>query len=143
MPQELRSIQKVGLNAHQALGTASTAIAPDGVSFGVAPMVDSVVLATLELSVSKSGGPVATFVEVGSTGTDDEVFNDHQLDPGPVRKPLLEGNTYAVLWRGAFVATGTATLHILVTQADGTVLVQNDMPLPHPPNGSPFSIVVM
>lgn len=100
-------------------------------------------MATLELSVTKTGGPVATFVEVGSTGTDGQVFNDHELDPGPARKPFLQGNFYTLVWRGAFVAPGTATLHVRATNADGTLIVQKDVPLQHPPINSPFTIVVL
>jgi len=144
MAQELRSIQKIGLNTHQAADTAGA----DSTAAGVAPLAappvaPAIVLATLQLSVTKTGGPVATFIEVGSTGTDDQVFNDHELDPGPAQKPLLQGNTYAVLWRGAFVAPGSATLHIRVMRANGTVIKQKDMTVEHPPTNSPFSIVVM
>ena len=141
MAQELRSIQKIGLNAHQAAGVESTAA--DAVPLGVQPAAPAAPVETLELSVTKTGGPVATFIEVGSSGTDDQVFNDHQLDPGPAQKPLLQGNFYTVVWRGAFVAPGTATLHVRATRADGTVIVQEEVPVSHPPTNSPFTIVVL
>jgi hypothetical protein len=144
MAQELRSIQKLGLNTHQASDTAgadSTAAA--AAPLAAPPVAPVAVVATLELSVTKTGGPVATFVEVGSSGSDDQVFTDHQLDPGPAQMPLLRGNFYTVVWRGAFVAPGTATLHVLATRANGTVLVQKDVPVSHPPNNSPFTIVVL
>jgi hypothetical protein len=76
--------------------------------------------ATLELKVTKSGGPSATVVEVGSTGTDDERFGDAALTPGPATKPLEAGNTYALLWVGAFVKAGKVTLRVTVVQPDGT-----------------------
>lgn len=155
MAQELRSIQKLGLNAHQAAdttvadstpaGAAAPSMAPAAAPMTPAapPMAPAAVVATLALSVTKTGGPVATFAEVGSSGSDDQVFNDHQLDPGPAQMPLLQGNFYTVVWRGAFVAPGTATLHVLATRADGTVLVQKDVPVSHPPTNSPFTIVVL
>jgi len=142
MAQELRSIQKLGLNTHHAASTAGAHTA--GVAPLVAPPVaPATAVATLQLSVTKTGGPVATFVEVGSSGSDDQVFNDHQLDPGPAQMPLLQGNFYTVVWRGAFVASGTATLHVLATRANGAVLVQKDVPVSHPPTNSPFTIVVL
>ena len=67
---------------------------------------------TLELTVTKTGGPVVTAVEVGSTGSDDESFSDNQLTPGPARKQLNGNNTYALVWTGAFVTKGSATLHV-------------------------------
>jgi hypothetical protein len=146
MPQELRTIHKLGLNAHQTADTASAdAGAPDGVSFGVAPMAPAAAAAlpTLQLKVTKTGGPVGTFIEVGSTGTDGRVFDDSELTPGPARMPMLRGNSYTVVWRGAFVAAGTATLHVLATRADNTVLVQKDVDVEHPPTNSPFTIVVL
>ena len=76
--------------------------------------------ATLELKVTKTGGPVATVVEVGSTGSDDERYGDAQLTPGPAIKPLQAGNTYALLWVGAFVKAGKATLRVTVVRPDGT-----------------------
>lgn len=139
MPQELRCIHNLGLNARQA------AAAPGGVSFGVAPMAPAAaaVTATLQLSVTKTGGPVGTFVEVGSSGADSHVFDDRDLDPGPARMPMLDGNSYTVVWRGAFVSTGTATLHVLATPADGSAPLQRDVPVEHPPTNSPFTIVVL
>jgi hypothetical protein len=62
---------------------------------------------------------VSTAAEVGSTGTDDQRFEDHQLTPGPADKPLREGNTYAVLWVGAFARAGSATLKVTVARAFG------------------------
>jgi len=138
MAQELRSIQKLGLNSHQA-AVANVVPAPPGAP---AP-APAAAVATLQLSVTKTGGPVATFIEVGSSGTDDQVFNDHQLDPGPAQMPLLQGNFYTVVWRGAFVAPGSATLHVLAKRTDGTVIVQKDVPVEHPPINSPFTIVVL
>jgi hypothetical protein len=144
MSQELRSIQKLGLNTHQAADTAGAdSTAAGAVPRAALPMAPAAAVATLELRVTKAGGPVATFVEVGSSGSDDRVFNDHQLDPGPAQMPLLQGNFYTVVWRGAFVAPGTATLHVLATRPNGTVLVQRDVTVSHPPTNSPFTIVVL
>ncbi|HEX2551722.1 MAG TPA: hypothetical protein VHK64_09025 [Nocardioidaceae bacterium] len=144
MPQELRSIQKLGMNAHLTSATAVAENAPvEGGLLAAQPVEAAAVVGTLELSVTKTGGPVATFAEVGSSGIDDQVFNDHELDPGPARKPLLQGNFYTVVWRGAFVAPGTAILHVRATRANGTVIVQKDVPVTHPPTNSPFTIVVL
>ena len=144
MPQELRSIQKIGLNTHQAGATAGPDnFAAEAAPSAAAPVAAAAATATLELRVTKTGGPVATFVEVGSSGSDDEVFNDHELDPGPAIKPLLRGNFYTVVWRGAFVASGTATLHVLARRANGGVIVQRDVQVSHPPTNSPFTIVVL
>ena len=142
MPQELRSIHKIGLNAAGAAGADNAAV-DAGPPAAPTVVADAVTFATLQLRVTKNGGPVATFVEVGSSGSDDQVFNDSQLDPGPAQKPLLQGNFYTVVWRGAFVAPGNATLHLRMTRADGTVLVQEDVPVSHPPTNSPFTIVVL
>jgi hypothetical protein len=83
---------------------------------------------TLELSVSKKDGPVATAVEVGSTGNDDESFTDKQLTPGPASMPLDPKNSYNIVWSGAFVKKGSATLRVRVLDANGdrtkTVTVQ-------------------
>ena len=76
--------------------------------------------ATLELKVTKTGGPVATVVEVGSTGNDDERFVDGQLTPGPATKALQAGNTYGLLWTGAFVKAGKVTLRVTVVQEGGS-----------------------
>lgn len=140
MAQELRSIKKLGLNAHLAVGAPAAA---DANILAVPPAAPAEAIGTLQLSVTKTGGPVATFVEVGSSGDDDQVFNDSQLDPGPVQMPLLQGNFYNVVWRGAFVAPGNATLHILATRTDGTVLLQKEVAADHPPINSPFTIVGM
>ncbi len=78
--------------------------------------------AKLELSVSKKGGPVNTRAEVGSSGPDDGKFTDKQLTPGPAVMPLDPKNTYAILWRGAFVKAGTATLHVVVRDPQGGVV---------------------
>jgi hypothetical protein len=145
MAHELRSIQKLGLNAHLAPAAAPAANAAGAniLAAPTPPVAPTAVVATLQLSVTKTGGPVATFAEVGSSGTDGQVFDDHDLDPGPAQKPLLQGNFYTVVWRGAFVAPGTATLHVLATQANGAVIVQKDVPVEHPPINSPFTIVVL
>jgi hypothetical protein len=76
---------------------------------------------TLELSVSKKDGPVATSVEVGSTGADDKSFTDKQLTPGPASKPLDPANSYNIVWVGAFVKKGSATLKVRVVDASGAV----------------------
>jgi hypothetical protein len=144
MPQELRSIQKLGMNAHLAAATAVAENAPaEGGLLGAPPVAPAATVGTLELSVTKTGGPVATFAEVGSSGTDDQVFTDHELDPGPARQPFLQGNFYTLVWRGAFVAPGTAILHVRATNADGTVIVQKDVTVQHPQINSPFTIVVL
>lgn len=75
---------------------------------------------TLELRVAKTGGPVATAAEVGSTGADDRSFTDGQLTPGPATMPLNPANSYAIAWTGAFVKAGTATLTVRVLRSDGT-----------------------
>jgi hypothetical protein len=67
---------------------------------------------TLDLTVTKAGGPVVTAVEVGSTGNDDQSFSDNQLTPGPARKQLNGNNSYSVVWTGAFVTKGSATLQV-------------------------------
>jgi hypothetical protein len=141
MAHELRSVQKIGLNNTQTAAPAAPAAA-GGVTANAAPAAPAVI-GTLELRVTKTGGPVATFVEVASSGTDDQVFDDHDLTPGPAQMPLLQGNFYTVVWRGAFVAQGAATLHVLARLTDGTVIVQKDVPVEHPPINSPFTIVVL
>jgi hypothetical protein len=73
----------------------------------------------LEMSVTKTGGPVTTRAEVGSTGSDDQKFQDSQLTPGPAVKPLNPNNTYSILWHGAFVLAGSATLRVRVFDAQG------------------------
>lgn len=142
MAQDLKSIQKLGLNAPPPpAGNAPNV--PAGTIIAAPPVAAGPAVATLELAVTKTGGPVATFVEVGSSGDDDEVFDDRQLDPGPARKALLQGNFYAIVWRGAFVAPGTATLHVRATSNSGAVIVQKDVTVSHPPTSSPFTIVVL
>jgi hypothetical protein len=69
---------------------------------------------TLTMTVSKTGGPVVTAVEVGSTGSDDESFSDQQLTPGPAQKALDGNNSYSLVWTGAFVTKGSATLQVNV-----------------------------
>jgi len=68
----------------------------------------------LQLTVAKTGGPVVTAVEVGSTGSDDQGFSDQQLTPGPAQMALLGTNSYALVWTGAFVTRGSATLSVVV-----------------------------
>jgi hypothetical protein len=75
---------------------------------------------TLSLSVSKKA-TVATTVEVGSTGTDDKTFTDKQLTPGPAQMPLNAANSYNIVWSGAFVTKGSATLKVQVSNASGAV----------------------
>jgi len=82
---------------------------------------------TLELTVTKAQGPVATMVEVGSTGNDDAHFRDSDLTPGPAVKQLDPANTYAIVWSGAFVEDGSATLRLRVLDAHGTVLVSKSV----------------
>lgn len=77
---------------------------------------------TLELSVTKKLGPVATSAEVGSSGTDDKSFTDTQLTPGPAVVPLNPENTYSVVWSGAFVKEGSATLRLRVLDIQGSIL---------------------
>lgn len=101
------------------------------------------VVATLELSVTKNGGPVATSTEVGSSGNDDRGFTDQQLTPGPVQMPLLKGNFYTVVWQGAFVKPGSATLHVKATNAGGGVFVQKSVAAKRPPLGKTFTLVVL
>lgn len=84
---------------------------------------------TLELSVSKKDGPVATAVEIGSTGSDDRSFTDKQLTPGPVSMPLDPANSYNVVWSGAFVKKGTATLKVRVFDASGTLHGTKSVPI--------------
>ena len=74
---------------------------------------------TLSLSVTKTGGPVMTRAFVGSTGTDDRNFDDTQLTPGPATMPLRPNNSYSIVWMGAFIAPGSATLEVVVDHADG------------------------
>ncbi|HEX2224732.1 MAG TPA: hypothetical protein VHN15_11050 [Thermoanaerobaculia bacterium] len=143
MAQELRSIQKIGLNTQQAADRDSDS-AGGAASLDAQRTENVAATATLQLSVTKEGGPVGTFVEVGSSGTDDRVFNDHELTQGgPARMPLRRGNFYTVVWRGAFVAPGAATLHVVATRADGSDLVRKDVTVEHPPTNSPFTLVVL
>jgi len=76
---------------------------------------------TVELSVSKKDGPVSTAVEVGSTGSDDKSFTDKQLTPGPASMPLNPANSYNVVWSGAFVKKGSATLKVRVFDTSGAL----------------------
>lgn len=75
----------------------------------------------LEVSVSKTGGPVITMVEVASTGPDDSRFKDAELTPGPAIRTLDPDEVYVLVWTGSFVKAGTATLKARVTAADGSV----------------------
>jgi hypothetical protein len=72
---------------------------------------------TLELTVTKDGGPVSTSVEVTSTSTDDQTFFDADLTPGPASMELDAANTYTLVWSGAFADDGSVSLHVRV--ADG------------------------
>jgi len=84
---------------------------------------------TLELSVTKKQGPVATSAEVGSSGGDDDSFTDSQLTPGPAVVQLNAANTYSVVWSGAFVKEGSATLRLKVLDAQGNVLANKTVPV--------------
>jgi hypothetical protein len=75
----------------------------------------------LELTVSKTGGPISTSVEVTSTGTDDRTFFDADLTPGPAVMDLDSSNTYTVVWSGAFADDGSTDLHVRVLDAGGGV----------------------
>jgi len=75
----------------------------------------------LELTVSKTGGPVSTAVEVTSTGPDDKTFSDAELTPGPAVTDLDSSNTYTLVWSGAFADDGSASLHVRVLDAGGGV----------------------
>ena len=150
MPHELRSIRKLGLNSHRAAATTpADSTAGGAASLGVPPVTPAAVApaaatTTLQLSVTKEGGPVATFVEIASSGSDDRVFNDHDLSAGgPAQMVLRPENFYTGVWRGAFVAPGSATLHIRETRADGSVIMEEDVPVEHPGTNSPFTIVVL
>jgi hypothetical protein len=96
---------------------------------------------SLELSVTKNGGPVATSVEVGSSGTDDRTFSDKELTPGPAKMPLISGNTYTVVWQGAFVKPGTAVLHVKGSTSQGDFA--DDVTAKHPPLNDVFTLVVL
>jgi|KBSSwiStaDraftv2_1062776.scaffolds.fasta_scaffold17700_4 hypothetical protein len=96
---------------------------------------------TLELSVMKKGGPVSTSVEVGSSGDDDRMFSDQQLTSGTAKMPLLPGNTYTVVWQGAFVKPGTAVLHVEGNTSQGHFA--DDVTAQHPPLGDVFTLVVL
>lgn len=74
----------------------------------------------LEVSVSKTGGPVTTSVEVASSGPDDSRFTDSQLTPGPATRQLNSAESYVLVWVGAFVKAGSATLKAAVTAGNGT-----------------------
>ncbi len=73
---------------------------------------------TLDLSVSKTGGPMSTHARVVSTGTDSRSFEDSQLTPGPATMPLDGANSYTVVWTIAFVEAGSATLDADVSGAN-------------------------
>lgn len=75
----------------------------------------------LELTVAKTNGPIATSVEVTSTGTDDKTFFDADLTPGPATMDLNPTNTYALVWAGAFADDGSASLHVRVLDGGGGV----------------------
>ena len=82
---------------------------------------------SLELTVTKTLGPVDTSAEVGSTGSDDASFKDSQLTPGPAVMPLNTANTYAIVWIVAFVHDGSATLRVRVLDAQGAVLASKNV----------------
>lgn len=73
---------------------------------------------TMSLTVTKTGGVVVTRAAVGSTGTDDRIFEDKQLTPGPATMPLKKDNSYSIVWFGAFVSDAAADLAVLVKHAD-------------------------
>ncbi len=75
----------------------------------------------LEVTVSKTGGPVSTSVEVTSTGPDDRTFFDADLTPGPAVMDLDSANTYTLVWSGAFADEGSVDLHVRVLDAGGDV----------------------
>jgi hypothetical protein len=82
---------------------------------------------TLEMSVTKKLGPVATHAEVGSSGSDDGSFSDSQLTPGPAVMPINPENTYTVAWEGAFVKEGSVTLRVRVLGANENVLASKSV----------------
>jgi hypothetical protein len=149
---KLKTIRKFGLTppAPAPPSTAKKAAVKPGAAkksaakkgFAAAAPASNVV-ATLELSVTKSGGPVATSIEVGSSGDDDQRFSDAQLTPGPVVMSLLLGNTYVVVWQGAFVAPGRATLKVKATDAKGNVFLSKSVVANRPPLDKTFTIVVL
>ena len=74
---------------------------------------------TLELAVTKSGGPVVTRAVVGSTGDDDRDFSDSELTQGTASMPLQPANTYSIVWTGAFVGAGRAVRRVRATTPQG------------------------
>lgn len=84
---------------------------------------------TLELTVTKKLGPVATSAGVASTGSDDQHFSDTDLTPGPAVMALDPNNTYSVLWDGAFADAGSATLRVRVLDAAGSELMNQVVPV--------------
>ena len=77
--------------------------------------------ARLEVAVEKDGGPLATTLEIGSTGSDDGSVSDGRLTPGPASIPLRASCSYALVWAGAFARKGSATLTVKVIDASGQV----------------------
>ncbi len=132
MAAKLKLIKKFGLTPPSGRRAAA-----------LAPAAPPAVVATLDLSVTKSGGPVATSIEVGSSGSDDQRFTDQQLKSGPVAATLLKGNTYTVVWQGAFVHPGSATLAVLATDSKGNVFLNKKVAVKNPPDGPTFTRVVI
>lgn len=131
MAARLKLIKKFGLTP------------PSGRRAAPALAAAPTVVATVELSVTKSGGPVATSIEVGSSGSDDQRFTDQQLNAGPVSMALLKGNIYTIVWQGAFVHPGSATLAVVATDTTGNVFVKKKVVAKNPPTGPTFTFVVL
>lgn len=74
---------------------------------------------TMTLTVAKTGGPIVTRADVGSTGNDDREFTDEQLTPGPATMPLDPDNAYSIVWSGGFVGDGSARLDVVVDHGQG------------------------
>ncbi|MEP7012933.1 MAG: hypothetical protein ABJC13_21635 [Acidobacteriota bacterium] len=131
MAAKLKLIKKFGLTP------------PSGRRAALAPAAPPAVVATVEFSVTKTGGPVATSIEVGSSGSDDQRFTDQQLKAGTVKATLLKGNTYTVVWQGAFVHPGSATLAVVATDSKGKVFLNKKVAVKNPPDGPTFTRVVI
>jgi len=98
---------------------------------------------TLELTVSKTGGPVATAAEVTVAGGGTKSFSDQQLTPGPASMPIDSTRAYNIVWSGAFVKKGSATLKVRLLDAGGSVLKTKSTPVSGEAKEKFFRLIVL
>jgi len=121
---------------HFALTTAALeAIAPPAPGALPAPQ------ATLSLQVHRDAS-VKTSVEHFFGGQLVEVIPDGDLTSGPAFRKLNPGSN-TLVWRGAFIADGTATLTLLLTAPSGVVIKQRVETATRPPIKDVFGLVVL